>query len=156
MASGGPRKGIGMAQACPINFTAADNTVSRIVSLLAAGMVALFFVTGAQPWLYALGADLLVRLYGNKQCSPLYRLATALKRLMRLPTQKVDGAAKSVAGHFGLLFVLLLIAAAAFGLQAMLVAVAAVYVVCLLMDVLFNFCVGCKVYYLYRLIIREE
>ncbi|MHC3994311.1 DUF4395 family protein [Thiomicrolovo sp. ZZH C-3] len=141
-----------MAQACPVNFTAVDNTVSRILSLLSAGVVALFFVTGAVPLLFALGADLLVRLYGNKHYSPLFQSAAALKRLMHLPAQKVDGAAKSVAGHFGLLFILLLIVAASLGLQAVLVAVASVYVLCLLMDVLFNFCVGCKVYYLYRLI----
>jgi len=141
-----------MAQACPINFSTVDNTVSRTISLLATGVVALFFITGALPWLYALGADLLVRLYGNKQYSPLYQLAVTLKRLMHLPTQKVDGAAKNVAGHFGLLFVLLQIVAASLGLHYMLAAVAAVYVLCLLMDVLFNFCVGCKVYYLYRLV----
>ncbi|WP_345973542.1 DUF4395 family protein [Sulfurimonas diazotrophicus] len=141
-----------MAQACPINFTAADNTVSRILSLLTTGIVALFFLTGVAPLLFALGADLLVRLHGNKHFSPLYQSAVLLKRLMRLPEQKVDGAAKSVAGHFGLLFILLLIVAASLGLQPMLVAVASIYVLCLLMDVLFNFCVGCKVYYLYRLI----
>ena len=66
--------------------------------------------------------------------------------------RNVDGAAKNVAGHFGLLFILLMIAAAHLGLVHTLQAVAALYVFCLLLDTAFSFCVGCKVYYLYRLI----
>jgi len=141
-----------MAQVCPINFTTVDNTASRIGSLLTSGIVGLFFLTDHPVWLYALGIDLLVRLYGNKQYSPLFQAAKTLRQLLRLPVRKADGAAKNVAGHFGLLFVLLMIAAAQFGLVHTLQAVAAVYVLCLLMDAAFSFCVGCKVYYLYRLI----
>jgi len=140
-----------MAQACPINFTTVDHTAGRIGSLLAAGIVALFFLTGSAVWLYALGIDLLVRLYGNKQFSPISRTSQRLRRLLRLRERNVDGAAKHVAEHFGLLFVLLMIAAAAFGLTHTLQAVAALYVFCLLLDAAFGFCVGCKVYHLYRL-----
>jgi len=141
-----------MAQACPINFSSVDNTVSRTVSFFSAVAVALFFETGSLLWLYALGADLLVRLYGNKHYSPLFLAASGIKRALRLPTQRVDGAAKKVAGHFGLFFIVLQISAAHFGLHAALVGAAAVYVLCLVLDVLFSFCVGCKVYYLYRML----
>jgi hypothetical protein len=141
-----------MAQACPINFTSVDNTASRIRSLLAAGVVGLFFLTGHPAWLYALGIDLMLRLYGNRQFSPLFQTARTLQSLLRLPERKVDGAAKRVAGFFGLLFVSLMIAAASMGLHGPLAAVAALYVLCLLMDAAFNFCVGCKVYHLYRLV----
>ena len=145
-----------MAQACPINFSSVDNTVSRTISFLTAFVVALFFVTGQVAWLYALAADLLVRLYGDKRYSLMFRSATGIKHLLRLPTRKVDGAAKKVAGHFGLLFILLQIAAVSFGWTKLLEAVAAIYVLCLLMDVLINFCVGCKVYYLYRIFTGER
>jgi hypothetical protein len=145
-----------MAQACPINFSSVDNTVSRTVSLFSAGIVVLFIVTGHLFWLYALGTDLLVRLYGNKQYSPLFRAAVGLKRILRLPSHKVDGAAKKVAGHFGLLFIVLQIMTVSLGLHYTFGAIAAVYLLCLLMDVAFNFCVGCKVYYLYRLIALER
>ena len=141
-----------MAQACPINFTTVDHAASRIGSFLATGIVALIFLTGSAVWLYALVIDLLVRLYGNKQFSPLFRTAQLLRRLLRLQERNVDGAAKRVAEHFGLLFVLLMIAAAFFGLTHTLQAVAALYVFCLLLDAAFGFCVGCKVYHLYRLI----
>jgi len=145
-----------MAQACPINFTTADNTVSRTISLLSAVTVSLFFVSGQVFWLYALGADLLVRLYGNKHYSPLYQAASGLKQLLHLPTMHVDGAAKKVAGHFGLLFIVLQIAANHLGLHYMFDAVAGIYLLCLLMDVAFNFCVGCKVYYLYCMTVGQR
>ena len=145
-----------MSQACPINFTTVDNTASRIGSLLTSGIVGLFFVTGHPVWLYALGFDIMVRLYGNKQFSPLFQASRLLRGLLHLPIRKADGAAKSVAGHFGLLFVLLMIAASHLGLAILLQVIAAVYVFCLLLDTVSGFCVGCKVYYLYRLICGER
>jgi len=140
-----------MAQACPINFRSVDNTVSRIGSLLTAAVVAAFLFSGSSLWLYALGLDLLVRLYGQKQYSPVFQTSRLLKEMLRLPTHKVDSAAKNVAGHFGLLFILLLLLASYFGLSYTLFAVAGTFMFCLILDVLFNFCLGCKMYYIYRL-----
>lgn len=141
-----------MAQACPINFKTVDNTLSRINSLQTAAVVSLFVATAQPIWLYLLAADLLLRLYGYKPMSPIYRISGVVKRLLRLPTQNVDGASKSVAGHFGLLFILLLIVASHLGLHLTVDIVAGTFVLCLLMDVFLNFCVGCKVYHLYRLL----
>ena len=141
-----------MAQACPINFSTVDNTVSRIVSLLTVLVVFLSTVTDYLLPLYFLGGDLALRLYGYKHFSVLFHTAKGIKQLLQLPTYTVDGAAKQVAGHFGLLFILLLIVTANAGLSLTFNAVAGVYLLCLLMDVFLNFCVGCKVYYLYRLV----
>ena len=145
-----------MAQACPINFSSVDNTVSRIISLLAVIAVFLSMATGHPLPLYFLGVDLAMRLYGYKHYSPLFYAAKGIKQLLQLPTCTVDGAAKQVAGHFGLLFILLLIATAHLGLGLAFGAIAGIYVLCLLMDLFFSFCVGCKVYYLYRLIGGER
>lgn len=145
-----------MAQACPINFTSVDNTVSRICSLLTIGVVALFFATGQVLWLYILGADLLIRLYGNKHYSLLFLLAQMLRQTMKLPSRKVDGAAKKVAGMFGVALIASLIVAAHAGLSATLLIVGAVYAACLLLDVVFGFCLGCKVYYLFRLVAKAK
>jgi len=140
-----------MAQACPINFTSVDNTIGRLSSLFSAGVVSLFLLTGTSLWLFLLGTDLMIRLYGNKQFSLIDQTSKIIKRFFRLPTRTVDGAAKNVAGHFGLLFIVLMIAASFLGLTYTLDAIAGTYLFCLLLDVFFSFCVGCKVYHIYRL-----
>lgn len=141
-----------MSQACPINFTTIDNTLSRVVSLLTVIVVSLFFLTQNPLLLLMLCIDLIIRLYGNARVSPLFQLARALQRIFRLPTRRVDGGAKRVAGHFGLLFVLLMLAAFTLGMQPALVVVAATYMLCLALDAVFGFCAGCKIYHLYRML----
>lgn len=143
-----------MAQACPINFSVVDNTISRINSLQTAAVVIVFVATANPLWLYLLGTDLMIRLHGNKRYSPVNQFSRLIKSFFSLPMQKVDGASKKVAGHFGLLFVAMLIIAQFAGLSAVGSIIAAIYVLCLLMDLILNFCVGCKVYYLYRFFVR--
>jgi hypothetical protein len=60
-----------MAQACPINFSTVDNTISRINSLQTAVVVTLFALTANPLWLYLLGIDLMIRLHGNQRFSPI-------------------------------------------------------------------------------------
>jgi hypothetical protein len=145
-----------MAQACPINFTSVDNTVSRICSLLTLGVVALFFVTGQLFWLYLLGADLLMRIFGSKHYSLIFLLAQTLRQTMKLPSRKVDGAAKKVAGLFGCALIASMIVLTYAGLTVALHIAGAVFAVCLLLDVAFGFCLGCKVYYLFRIVVKQK
>lgn len=136
-------------QACPINFKRTDSIVARTASFLTACIVIVSVLGGFVSPLYLLGADLMVRLYGNKSFSPIHRLSEVIKRLCRFPTFEVDAAAKMVAGHFGLLFITLLIIAMHLQLTMALAVITGVYVTCLLLDVLIGYCVGCKVYFIY-------
>ncbi len=141
-----------MAQACPVNFISVDNTASRIVSALTAAVV-IVAVGFNWPWLLGLLLiDLFVRLHGNKRYSPLYRTAATLKALLALPSRPVDSAAKKVAGHFGLVFIGALTAALLLHWDDTATVIALVFIACLLMDVTLDFCVGCKVYHLYRFV----
>lgn len=136
-------------QACPINFKRTDSIVGRTASFLTVCIVIASVLGGLVSPLYLLGADLMIRLYGNKSFSPIHRLSEGIKRLCRFPTHEVDAAAKQVAGHFGLLFILLLIVAMHLQMTMALAVIANIYVACLLMDALIGYCVGCKVYFIY-------
>lgn len=143
-----------MAQACPINFTTVDETTSRIISLLTMTAVLAFVLSEVKTVLIVLGIDLLVRLYGDKKMSPLFHAASWIKQLLKLRSYNVDGAAKKVAGHFGLIFILLLLLSALTGNILLMNIVAGIFVACLLLDVLFGYCLGCKMYHLYQFIAR--
>ncbi len=141
-----------MAQACPVNFTTIDSHAGRIGSALTLLLVVSYIASGNVAILFFLTADLLVRLYGDKAFSPVSALSSRLMRLLRLGARPVDGAAKHVAGHFGLLFSVLLIVTHFLHADTAAYAVAAVFGLCLLMDAVFNFCVGCKIYRFYLLL----
>lgn len=144
-----------MSQACPLNFVRIDNTRSRLVSVLMIAVIGLFLLTKTPLWLLFASADLLMRLYGRSAFSPLFRLAGWLQERAGLPERQVDGAAKNVAGHFGLLFLALLILGWYLHSSVFVFAVSAVYIICLAMDAVLDFCVGCRIYHLYRTILSR-
>ena len=137
-----------MSQACPLLFRQIDGTVVRINALWVTLLVIIFLTTSQTFWLYLLVADFMVRLYGSKAYSPINRLSMFVKKMMRFETHMTDAGAKRLAAHFGVLFSVLLIAAHHLGMEKVTYVLAALFILCAALEVLFNYCVGCKIYYI--------
>jgi len=141
-------KGFLMAQSCPINFERIDATTIRIVSLIVIIFIALH-VSIQSPWvLLFLAFDFLIRLYSDKDRSIIFRIATWIQKKLRLESKFEDAAAKRLAGHFGLLFTLLLLITHLLELQLAFNVIALIFISCATLEVFFGFCVGCKVYFI--------
>ncbi|MCD6258989.1 MAG: DUF4395 family protein, partial [Helicobacteraceae bacterium] len=91
-----------------------------------------------------------IRLYIDKSYSLLFLVAKAMKNILALQDSFCDGGAKRLAAYFGLLFVGLLIATHYLDQWLVSLGIAAVFLLCSLLDVLLDFCIGCKVYYLVK------
>lgn len=139
-----------MAQACPLLFRQIDGTVVRINAVSVTLLVLLFLATSQSLWLYLLGGDFIVRLYGSKSYSPVNRLSLRVQKALRLQPRMTDAGAKRLAAQFGLLFTLLLIAGHHLGLGAFVAALATIFLLCLALELLFNYCVGCKIYFIIK------
>ena len=139
-----------MAQVCPLLFRQIDATVVRNGSVFVIITVILFLLTAQVALLYLLSVDFLIRLYGHKPYSPIYQLSVGVKHLFKMKTKMADAGAKRLAAQFGLFFVLLLIASYHLHLFIFMSAVALVFLLCASMELLFSYCVGCKVYYLIK------
>ncbi|MEA3372466.1 MAG: DUF4395 domain-containing protein [Campylobacterota bacterium] len=139
-----------MAAACPLNYKQLDSTLVRIGSFYVIVMLTAFLITSNVAVLYLLGIDALFRVYGQKQFSFIYQLASGTKHLLRLPTKMADAGAKRLAGQFALLFVLMLIVGHHLEVSLFIQVVAGIFLLCSLMELLFDFCVGCKVYYIVK------
>lgn len=139
-----------MAQACPLLFRQIDGTVVRLNAISVALLVTLFLATSNPLWLYFLGTDFIIRLYGSKSYSPINRLSLWLQRMMHLSPQMTDAGAKRLAAHFGLLFTVLLLVGHYLGLSAFGTALAALFLLCLGMEIILNYCVGCKIYFIVK------
>jgi len=94
--------------------------------------------------------DFFVRLFVDKKYSLVYHLSKVIKKVLRLKTEMVDGGAKRMATYFGFVFVLLLVIQAWLHLSVFLYLTAAILLTCTTLEILFNYCVGCKIYYLIK------
>lgn len=139
-----------MSYACPMSFVRVDTNISRINSLFVTALVVAYFLDFNVLILYFLALDFLIKLYLQKKYSPLFIVAKYAKKVLRLKDSFCDGGAKRLAAYFGLLFVLLLIATHFINSLPLSLIVATVFLSCSLLDVLFNFCLGCKIYFIIK------
>jgi len=137
-----------MAHSCPINFQRVDATTIRIISLLVITAVSLHMMLASKLILVLLAIDFMIRLYADKHYSIIYRMATVLQQSLRLEPRYEDAAAKRLATHFGLLFTLLLLSASILEIPVAIYTIAGIFIGCASLEVLFGFCVGCKVYFI--------
>lgn len=139
-----------MSYSCPITFEKVDSTVSRFNSFLVSIFLIYYLVTFNEYILYFLFIDFIIRSFAKKDYSLLFLISRALKKGLGFKSRPYDGGAKMLAGYFGILFLVLLIIANFLSLSLFTYGVGAIFLGCALLDVLFNYCVGCKVYFIIK------
>jgi len=139
-----------MAPACPITFRQIDGTVVRINSLSISLMLVAYFVSSQILFIYILGIDLIIRLFINKELSPINQISRLIKVMIRAKTINTDAGAKRLAAYFALGFSWAVILLHTFEFFDIAKIVTIIFVACSLMELIFNYCVGCKIYFLYK------
>ena len=139
-----------MSNSCPLNFERVDSNVSRLSSLFVASLVTLYLFTSNIYILIFLVLDFTIKLFINRELSPIVMLAHSIKVTFRIKDKFSDGGAKRLAGMFGLIFVFLLIATHFLNAWVGSLIVAGILLSCSLFDVFFNYCIGCKVYFIIK------
>lgn len=139
-----------MSYSCPLNFENVDSNVSRFSSLLVSSLVIFYLITFNIFILYFLFYDFLAKLFCQKKYSIIYQLSKLLKNLFRMKDKFTDGGAKRLAGFFGLFFILLLISGNNLNLYIFSMSVGIIFLGCSLVDALFNYCLGCKIYFIIK------
>ena len=137
-----------MAQQCPLLFRQVDATVTRINSLFVIVGIISYLVTHSVAVLIFLIVDFSLRLYGYKNLSPFNRLSLLIQQKLSLPIKMEDAGAKRLAAIFGTIFTLIILIASLFHADAVIAVVAAIFLFCAALELLFGFCVACKIYYI--------
>ena len=140
-----------MRQACPINFEKYDNTLSRIVSVYMMAGLGIYIGVGSVWILLFLFVDLLLRTHFEARYSFIYQIASVTKERLGFKSVMKDGAAKKLASHFGLLFLIVSIPAHFYADSIVVYSVVGIYFFCLFLDAFFDFCLGCKIYHFFKL-----
>jgi len=139
-----------MSNACPLNFTKVDSNVSRFSALVVALLVLAYLNTQNVYILVFLFVDFVLKLFLNPGISPIMMLAEFLKSTLKIKTKYADGGAKKLAGYFGLFFVTSLIITHFFHIWLLSLGIAVIFLACSLLDVFFNYCIGCKIYFIIK------
>ena len=139
-----------MAQACPLAFRLIDGTLARLSTFFVSFSVIVFLMTDQKFFLYFLLVDFMMRLYGCKKYSLIHNLSIVTKRVFQFSTDMTDAGAKRLAAHFGVVFILLMILESIFHLQTLLFLTVTLFLICTSMEVVFAFCVGCKIYFIIK------
>jgi hypothetical protein len=138
--------GIIMSQACPLIFRQIDSTISKISAAVVMTGVIVYLIT-MQKWIIIfLIIDFILRLSGNKRFSPVFKLANGTQKLFHLRVYLEDAGAKRLAAIFGLLFMIGIIVSDLLGSSLGVWIIAVTFMSCVLFDLLFNYCIACKVY----------
>jgi len=139
-----------MAKSCPVSFIQVDGNLARIGAFFVALFVVLYLMTSEIFLLYILAIDFYIRIYGNRKYSVIFQLSMIIKKIFHIRKRITDGAAKKLAAQFGLVFSIILIIEAHLSFYGALDITAAILLLCASLEFLFDYCVGCKVYYLLK------
>ncbi|NOQ31855.1 MAG: DUF4395 family protein [Helicobacteraceae bacterium] len=137
-----------MLQACPISFNRVDGVTMRIKAFFIGSALIAYLVTGLQVILYTLVVDFAFSIFLNKKFSLSYIVAKQTQVLLKLEPNLTDAAAKKLASYFGLIFFTLIAIADGIGAHAILNIISAILLFCIFLEVAFDYCLGCKIYFL--------
>lgn len=137
-----------MAQQCPLIFRQVDANVIRINTFFVISSVVAFLATQNVTVLLVLTIDFLLRLYGYKHLSPIQNLSLQIQKFFSIAVKMEDAGAKRLAAFFGVGFTVALIVFQVIGVALAVDIIAAVYLFCASLELLFGYCIACKIYYL--------
>lgn len=137
-------------KSCPISFISIDSNVARINAFYTGVLVVIFLFTLQTPIVYFLVLDFFLKVTQKKEYSLLFILALRTKNFLNLKSVKVDAAPKRLAAFFGLLFSILIAVTALLNLITIMYILIVVLLACIFLEVVFNYCLGCEIYYLYK------
>lgn len=139
-----------MSYSCPLSFESLDTNISRVSSLFVSSLIIYYMLTFNIFVLYFLFADFMLKLFCAKHFSLIYQLSKVIKSSLKLNDKFSDSGAKRLAGFFGLFFIILLISTNHLNLYNLSIVFGVIFLSCSLLDAFFNYCLGCKVYFVIK------
>jgi hypothetical protein len=122
----------------------------RINALSLSLILGAYLISGQIALIYILGIDLIIRLFINDRLSPINQLSRIIKVAIRAKTHNTDAGAKRLASYFALGFSWSIIGLHSFGFIYEAKGLSSVFVLFSSLELFFNFCVGCKIYFIYK------
>ena len=139
-----------MAKTCPISTRRINSKIVRFISAQVVIFVAALAITKMPIFAFILCMDFVARFFRIQKFSPFFTLGQFMSKILSLNPTFVDEAPKRFALVMGLVMSFILLIAYGFGLYDIGAAVAFIIFICALLETIFDYCVGCKIYYIIK------
>lgn len=140
-------KGENMSASCPISTKRVDANMLRAISFQVSLFVTLLLVTQDNFFALVLLFDFTVRALRLTQLSPFHLIGRFVLSGWGVAPKLCDESPKRFALYLGLVTSLILVVLFAAGLSKVATVIAIILLVCALLETVFDFCIGCKIYY---------
>ena len=140
-----------MSPSCPISTRRVDANLVRIISLQVAFITVALIITAHPLLAVILLFDFTVRILRKNEFSLFHMIGKGVINKWALTPKPCDESPKRFALSLGFLTSLLLVIFYMTGLQMIATSIAIILLLCSALEVAFDFCIGCKLYYAIQL-----
>ena len=136
-----------MAQVCPISIRRVDANMVRVISFQVALFTLILLVTRESAFAFVLLFDFFMRTVRKAELSPFHIVAKFVLDGWGVAPRLCDESPKRFALYLGLVASLFLVVFYVAGFFTLATSISIILLICALLETLFDFCVGCKIYY---------
>ena len=136
-----------MSQTCPISTRRVDSNMVRMISFQVALFTVILLITQESSFALILLFDFLMRTLRQPNLSPFHVVGKFILSGWGVAPKLCDESPKRFALYLGLVISLFLVVFYIAGFTTFATAVSIILLICALLETLFDFCIGCKIYY---------
>ncbi len=136
-----------MAQTCPISLRRVDSNMVRAISFQVALFTVILLVTQESIFALILLFDFFMRTLRQSHLSPFHIIGKFVLDGWGVAPKLCDESPKRFALYMGLVTSLFLVVFYIAGFTTFATAITVILLICALLETLFDFCIGCKIYY---------
>ena len=140
-----------MFASCPISTRRVDSNMVRVISFQVALFTVLLLFTQDSFFAFLLLFDFMMRTLRMSKFSPFHIVAQFVLSGRGVAPKLCDESPKRFALYLGLVISVVLVALIGVGLSSVAMGIAIILFVCALLETVFDFCIGCKIYYAIQL-----
>ena len=136
-----------MSASCPISAKRVDSNMVRVISFQVALFTVVLIFTQESLFAFVLLFDFVMRTLRMPKLSPFHIVAQFTLSGWGVAPKLCDESPKRFALYLGLAISLMLVLLIGAGLSFVATSIAIILFVCALLETVFDFCIGCKIYY---------
>ena len=136
-----------MSQTCPISTRRVDSNMVRMISFQVALFTVILLITQESSFALILLFDFLMRTLRQPNLSPFHVVGKFILTGWGVAPKLCDESPKRFALYLGLVISLFLVVFYIAGFTTFATAISIILLICALLETLFDFCIGCKIYY---------
>ena len=136
-----------MSPSCPISTRRVDSNMVRVISFQVVLFTVLLLITQESIFALVLVFDFFMRAIRQSNFSPFQLVGQFILTGWGIAPKLCDESPKRFALYLGLLTSLFLAVFYLAGFTTLATSITVILLICALLETLFDFCIGCKIYY---------